>query len=863
MKSWHNKVTVLAAFLVITGTYGIRAAENWVQLKYDCRHSANVPERRLELPLGLVGTVPLTDAILTSPVVADGRVFVVDGSGTAFCIDAATLQVIWKFESRGGKANCNNVSSPAIADGYLHFGTMAGTYYVLDATNGTPVREIECGEPVFSSPVVANGRVYFATLGARVYALEPDGKVCWTWDFVTERLGFKADRWSGQDWLRQKKARVTANELFCCSADMAADGRMLIVPAGGSVIWLQDNADIAQVRAVQVPRNITLGLSIGEDGAVYRQWTLLDNGGQVDILRPGEDGKVKAGYLGGTKTGIRGGLLSFTSVSLRGADVYRCRPEEGFGLCRHSAGRDEPEPVAPYPSTAAPILLGDYAVYGGLDGNLYIVPLAGQGQPWSFKTAFGKAISAPVAVADGRVYFGCEDGYLYVLGAGGAAPLPARDLELWKIRSPLTSKLADPKYDRFTSFGNWANTNVDAQGIEPPFRIKWIRRFEGTTKHFSTFGGGRMYTHTAEGQIFAVEQETGRLLWRRYYPGVHICYTSPLYYKERLLVPQAGLEKCRLRCLDAATGKLLWEAPFAGSPSWNRQLPPVIYKNLAIYMFGTGRYGRYAPTEPEEKIEWLFEHQDNPRFPRSHKPLLRAYDVDTGAEVWTVDFSQFGSGGDDAGVCLLDGMLYYSCYFGYSAKSKRDLPSAKGLTAAIEPQTGQVVWLTTRYFIHGGCTICGENGRLYLGGYNKLEQGNSLVWCVDARNGSLIWKSDPVREAIQVVTIGPRFLFVHAQYRNGFLLDKHTGKILSTLTEGYKCTRFSFSELYPPRRASLLGSNLDVYDLSNISDIKLVSTGPRLDPSECIGAVVSNGRIFYTCHAGGLQVSQVYGAEGG
>ena len=58
-----------------------------------------------------------------------------------------------------------------------------------------------------------------------------------------------------------------------------------------------------------------------------------------------------------------------------------------------------------------------------------------------------------------------------------------------------------------------------------------------------------MYTHTAEGQIFAVEQETGRLLWREYFPGVHICYTSPLYVKERLLVPQAGLDKCRLRTM--------------------------------------------------------------------------------------------------------------------------------------------------------------------------------------------------------------------------------------------------------------------------------------------------------------------------
>ena len=106
-----------------------------------------------------------------------------------------------------------------------------------------------------------------------------------------------------------------------------------------------------------------------------------------------------------------------------------------------------------------------------------------------------------------------------------------------------------------------------------------------------------------------------------------------------------------------------------------------------------------------------------------------------------------------------------------------------------------------------------------------------------------------------MTTIGSKFLFVHAQYQNGFLLDKATGKILKTLTQGYKCTRFTLSEPY------LLGSNLDVYDLSDIDHIKLISTGPRLDPSECIGAFVSNGRVFYSCHAGSLQACAVWGAE--
>jgi len=116
MRSMQKRVgLLLVLFLMAVAA----AAENWPQFKYDCRHSGNVPDRTVTTPLGLVGAVPLTDAIFTAPAVAEGRVYVVDGAGVAFCIDAATLKVLWKFESRGGESNCNNVSSPAVVGRYL------------------------------------------------------------------------------------------------------------------------------------------------------------------------------------------------------------------------------------------------------------------------------------------------------------------------------------------------------------------------------------------------------------------------------------------------------------------------------------------------------------------------------------------------------------------------------------------------------------------------------------------------------------------------------------------------------------------------------------------------------------------------
>src|SRR5689334_1528911 len=114
----------------------------WTQSKFDARRSGNAADRDVGESLGLLAAVPTTDAILTSPVIADGRIYVVDASGRATCIDAATFKTLWHFQSRGGPANCSNVSSPALAGKYLHFGTMAGSWIVLDAASGTLVREL-------------------------------------------------------------------------------------------------------------------------------------------------------------------------------------------------------------------------------------------------------------------------------------------------------------------------------------------------------------------------------------------------------------------------------------------------------------------------------------------------------------------------------------------------------------------------------------------------------------------------------------------------------------------------------------------------------------------------------------------------
>ncbi len=872
-----KNISIPTIALILASLLGLgvapATADDWPQLLGNAQRSGDALHVSLQTPLRLAAAIPLTDAVFASPVVSGERAFVVDGSGVVFAIDTQTLNVVWSFSTRGGPGNCNNVAAPAVVGKYLHVGTMAGYYYVLDQVDGAVVKEIDCGEPVFAAPVVGEDRVYFATLGARVFAVDPGGEVVWTWDFVKEVIGFEGDRWKGEDWLAFRGDRVTWRDHFVCSREICMVGKTVVMPAGGRTVFLEDTGDTPQLRAVgEIPSYLgeefpaTFGQSADAAGNVYVQWHRRDNAGRVEIMQLSGD-EIRSTFVSGTETAIdRLGLLSFASVSVRDRDVYRVRPEHGVGLCRHSAGQAQTEVLCAAGSICPPVLTRDCAVYGGLDGTLYIVPLNG-GETSSFATAFGAPITAPVAVAGRRVYVPCEDGYLYVLDPEGRTALPKKDLGVWKLRSPLNGPWADAKYDWYTNYGDFSGTNANAQGLEPPLRMRWARRLEGTVKHLPVCGGGRLYMHTAEGQIMAVEQDSGRLLWRRYWPDVYLSFTSPLYVKGRLIVPQAGIKRSRMRCLDAATGKLLWETPFTGSPSWSRQFPPVVHGNVAIYAAGSGQYAaqgterafifRGEPIERDghEVMSWIYSN-DNPYYPKDHRPRVWAWNLDTGEVVWERDFSEYGLGGNDCGICLLDGKLFYSTFFGYAAsqRKRRGLPEQNnGLTACLEPETGEVAWLTSDYYVTSKCTLSGRDGRIYLGGFNRAKEGTDdrYVWCLNANDGSLVWRSDPVTSALNVVTVGEQFIFSNALRGKGNVFDRQTGKVVSSIGHNYACCRFTLSEPY------VLGANMDMIDLSDQG--KLVSTGPAIDSRECLGAVVSNGRIFYMSQASGLVVSQTFG----
>jgi peptide/nickel transport system substrate-binding protein len=100
-----------------------------------------------------------------SPTVADGKVYV--GSHSIYCLDASTGAQIWNYTT-GPFVD----SSPAIANGKVYIGSDDNNTYCLDASTGAHIWNYTTGDDVYSSPAVADGKVYVGSYDGNVYCLD-------------------------------------------------------------------------------------------------------------------------------------------------------------------------------------------------------------------------------------------------------------------------------------------------------------------------------------------------------------------------------------------------------------------------------------------------------------------------------------------------------------------------------------------------------------------------------------------------------------------------------------------------------------------------------------------------------------------
>ncbi len=143
--------------------------------------------------------VATDSAITSSPAVADGRVYFGSYDGKFYALDAATGKLAWKFQTGGEHRFTAThlhglqpeaetmpdpwdffLSSPAVWNGAVYFGSGDGNIYALNAASGKLRWKFKTGDVVHSSPAISDGVLFIGSWDSYLYALDAaTGKEVW------------------------------------------------------------------------------------------------------------------------------------------------------------------------------------------------------------------------------------------------------------------------------------------------------------------------------------------------------------------------------------------------------------------------------------------------------------------------------------------------------------------------------------------------------------------------------------------------------------------------------------------------------------------------------------------------------------
>ncbi len=228
--------------------------------------------------------VDFWDYWASSPLYADGAIYIGGGDGVVRALDARTGAVIWTYATRGRVR-----ATPATDGRRIYVGSFDGAMYALDRTDGKLAWSFQTeGNSDFkigsiqSSAAVADGLVLFGSRDYRLYALDAaTGTLAWiaphegSWVIGSPAIvGGKACVGSSDLKIAQCVDLKTGKELWRASLNGAAfaspsvAGETLVIGTFGGTLYQLNLADGKTVSGAGSDGRV-IGTAWIEGGAVY------------------------------------------------------------------------------------------------------------------------------------------------------------------------------------------------------------------------------------------------------------------------------------------------------------------------------------------------------------------------------------------------------------------------------------------------------------------------------------------------------------------------------------------------------------------------------------------------------------------
>lgn len=121
--------------------------------------------------------------LMADPVVADGRVYVIDTAATVSAFDADTGDRLWEVDLAPDFEEDDSVLGGGVAfdGGRLFVTTGFAKVFALDAATGKTIWEQSVTAPMRAGPTVQGGRLFLTSVDNKGFALATsDGRILWT-----------------------------------------------------------------------------------------------------------------------------------------------------------------------------------------------------------------------------------------------------------------------------------------------------------------------------------------------------------------------------------------------------------------------------------------------------------------------------------------------------------------------------------------------------------------------------------------------------------------------------------------------------------------------------------------------------------
>jgi outer membrane protein assembly factor BamB len=314
----------------------------------------------------------------SSPVVADGVMYVRSSDGNLYALSAATGSKLWSYPTNA------QTGSPAIANGIVYLASAGNGLSALNAATGDLIWSFSTAQPVESSPTVAGGVVYFGTGDGTVWALNAaSGDVLWSYATGGGAI-FSA-------------LAVADGVVFAGTATGPLDA---ISATAGTLIW--STFPTGGMSSAAVADGIVY--VSGNDGFLFA-YNAASGASIWDFETGGSQWTSPAIADGVVYVGAGGGIL----------DAFNAAT--GALLWSYTTSG---------PIDSSPAVANGVVYIGSEDDNMYALNADFGARLWSYATGGPIEDSSP-AIANGVIYVGSADDSLYAfdlaggLGDSGAA----------------------------------------------------------------------------------------------------------------------------------------------------------------------------------------------------------------------------------------------------------------------------------------------------------------------------------------------------------------------------------------------------------------------------------------------------------